>query len=218
MKIVAVVPIKLNSSRLPQKNIKCFTNGEPLCNYILKTLKSIKEIEEVYVYCSNSDIIDYLPQGVKYLQRSTKLDCDTTKINDVLYEFVKEIKADVYVMAHTTAPFIKNKSIEKGLSAIMEKKFDSAFSVNKMQDFLWKDGKPFNYDLGDIPRTQDLEPIYKETSGFYIFRRDIMKNFRKRIGERPYIVEVSEIEGIDIDEEEDFIIADAIFNYRANLN
>ena len=44
MKIVAIVPMKLNNSRLPQKNTKCFSNGRPLCYYILATLLSIKEL------------------------------------------------------------------------------------------------------------------------------------------------------------------------------
>lgn len=79
--------------------------------------------------------------------------------------------------------------------------------------FLWKDNKPFNYELDNIPRTQDLPPIYEETSGFYIYEKDVINKYNRRIGQHPYIVEVGEIEGIDIDELEDFMIADAIFNH-----
>lgn len=70
MKTIAIVPMKLNNRRLPQKNTKPFTNGKPLCYYILSTLLSVEEIDEVYVYCSNSDIKEFIPEGVKYLQRS----------------------------------------------------------------------------------------------------------------------------------------------------
>ena len=217
MKTIAVVPIKLNSNRLPHKNIKSFTNGEPLCNYILNTLSGIRLIDEVYVYCSKTEIRNYIPKHVKFLKRDEQLDQDTTKINEVLISFAKEIEADVYVMAHTTAPFVKKESIEKGLISVMNRGYDSAFAVKKLQDFLWKDNKPFNYDLEYIPRTQDLEPIYEETSGFYIYKRNVMLDYNRRIGRNPYMVEVSEIEGIDIDEEEDFIIADAVFNYLQYL-
>ena len=86
--------------------------------------------------------------------------------------------------------------------------------MRKLQDFLWKDGKPFNYELDNIPRTQDLPLIYKETSGFYIYKNNIMSEFNRRIGDKPFIVEVGEIEGVDIDEAEDFVIADAIYNYE----
>ena len=91
--------------------------------------------------------------------------------------------------------------------------YDSAFAAKKLQDFLWESGRPLNYELDNIPRTQDLPVLYEETSGFYIFRNEVMTLHNRRIGESPYIVEVGEIESIDIDEEEDFIIADAIYNH-----
>lgn len=213
MKTVAIVPMKLNNSRLPQKNIKPFTNGKPLCFYILNTLLSIDKIDEVYVYCSNETIKDYIPEGVKYLKRSTALDKDSTKMNEVLTAFANDVPADIYVMTHTTAPFISKESIEKGLDAVASGMNDSAFAAKKLQDFLWKDGKPFNYSLEDIPRTQDLPPLYEETSGFYIYDSSVINDLGRRIGQTPYVVEVNEIESIDIDEKEDFDIADAVFNH-----
>lgn len=213
MKTVAIVPMKLNNRRLPQKNTKSFTNGRPLCWYILSTLLKVDGIDDVYVYCSNPDIQEFIPDGVKYLKRSESLDQDTTKMNEVLSCFAKDVDADIYVMTHTTAPFISVESIKKGLDAVVSGEYDSSFAAKKLQDFLWKDGKPFNYELDNIPRTQDLPAIYEETSGFYIYRRDVIKNLNRRIGDNPYIVEIGEIESVDIDEPEDFTIADAIFNH-----
>lgn len=213
MKVVAVVPIKLNSRRLANKNIRSFSNGQPLCHYILSTLLKVSAIDEVYVYCSNEKIKGYLPAGIKFLERDPKLDQDTTKINEVLTEFVNTIHADIYVMSHATAPFLTKDTIEKGLNVVLQKKYDSAFSVKKLQDFLWIKGTPFNYDLQNIPRTQDIEIIYEETSGVYIFERSVFLERKCRIGDKPYLIEIGEIEGIDIDDEEDFIIADAVFNY-----
>ena len=213
MKVTAVVPMKLNNRRLPQKNTKCFKNGKPLCWYILSTLLKINEIEEVYVYCSNPDIKKYIPEDVNYLKRSEDLDQDSTKMNEVLQAFAKEIPSDIYVMTHTTAPFIKSSSIKKGLEAVLSGDFASSFAVKKLQDFLWKDGRPFNYELDNIPRTQDLPPLFEETSGFYIYKSNIITNLNRRIGQKPFLVEVGEIESIDIDEPEDFKIADAIYNH-----
>ena len=215
MKIVAVVPMKLNNQRLPQKNTKCFTNGEPLCSYILSTLLKLGNWINggVYVYCSNPKIQDYIPKGIAYIPRSEHLDQNDTKMNEVLQCFAKEVSADIYLMTHTTAPFLTAESIEKGLRAVISGNYDSAFAVKKLQDFLWKDGMPFNYDLEQIPRTQDLPLFYEETSGFYIYRSDVITKLKRRIGENPYLVEVGKIEGIDIDEAEDFQVADAIFNY-----
>lgn len=213
MRTVAIVPMKLNNRRLPQKNTKCFTNGKPLCYYILSTLLTVDGVDEVYVYCSNPDIQEFIPEGVKYLKRSESLDQDTTKMNEVLQCFAADVPADIYVMTHTTAPFISKESIEKGLNAVKGGNFDSSFAAKKLQDFLWKDGVPFNYELDNIPRTQDLPALYEETSGFYIYRNEVMTRLNRRIGEKPYIVEVGEIESIDIDEAEDFMIADAIYNH-----
>lgn len=150
---------------------------------------------------------------MKFLQRSESLDKDTTSMTEVLTCFTKEVPADIYVMTHTTAPFISKESIQKGLESVVSGKYDSSFAAKKLQDFLWMEGKPFNYTLDNIPRTQDLQPIYEETSGFYIYTHDVMTELHRRIGENPFIVEIGEIESIDIDEAEDFIIADAVYNH-----
>ena len=213
MKTIAVVPMKLNNKRLPNKNTKSFTNGEPLCHYVLSTLLTVEGLDEVYIYCSNPDIQDFIPKGVKFLKRDDTLDRDATSMNEVLYAFAKDVDADIYMMTHTTSPFVKKESLEKGLEAVVCGKHDSAFAVKKSQDFLWKDGKPFNYELDNIPRTQDISPLYKETSGFYIYEKPIITELNRRIGNTPFILEVDEIESIDVDVAEDFMIADAVFNH-----
>ena len=198
MKTVAIVPMKLNNRRLPQKNTKCFTNGKPLCYYILSPLLTVQGVDEVYVYCSNPDIQEFIPEGVKYLRRSESLDQDTTKMNEVLQAFAAEVPADIYVMTHTTAPFVKASSMEKGLQAVVSGEYDSAFAAQKLQNFLWQDGAPMNYQMDNIPRTQDLPVLYEETSGFYIYKNEVMTRWNRRIGENPFIVELGQIEGIDI--------------------
>ena len=97
MKVVAVVPMKLINRRLPNKNTKRFTNGEPLCSYILNTLRTVNGIDEIYVYCSNAEIVDFIPEaGVKFLKRPETLDADTTKMNEILYCFAKEVTAEIH--------------------------------------------------------------------------------------------------------------------------
>lgn len=212
MKVVALVPIKMNNERLPNKNIKPFDNGKPLCSYILDTLLMVNQIDEVYVYCSDNKIQEYLPPGVKFLRRSEGLDQNTTKINEVLAAFAHDITADIYVLAHTTAPFITAESIQRGLDKVLSEKYDSAFSAKLIQEFMWSDGKPLNYSLNSIPRTQDLPIIFAETSGFFIYNSATIINKNRRIGINPYIVEVKKIESIDIDTPEDFEIANAIYS------
>lgn len=211
MKTVAFVPIKLNNERFPHKNTTPFTNGKPLIHYILQTLKNVKNVDEIYVYCSSDEIISYLPAGVKFLKRETYLDLSTTSFNEVLTTFARLVDADVYVLTHATAPFIKAESIEKGVDMVLSGEYDSALAVAKLQEFLWKDGKPFNYEVSNIPRTQDLPLIYTETCGLYVYTKDVISK-RRRIGDKPYLVEISKIEATDINTKDDFVVADAIFN------
>ncbi len=210
MKIVAVVPMKLNNQRLPGKNIKCFTNGKALCSYILNTLLQVKQINDVYVYCSDADIQNYIPEEVRYLKRDSRFDGDDISMSEILKNFANDVPADVYVMTHATSPFITARSIEKGITKVLEG-YDSAFAVELLQDFLWDEKKPINYELTDIPRTQDLPKLYKETSGFYIYKSEVINQMGRRIGKKSFMVEVGGIEAIDIDEPEDFLIADAVF-------
>ena len=212
MKTVAFVPIKLNSERLPLKNIKPFTNGKPLIFYILHTLLNVPNLDEIYVYCSSEEIIPYLPEGISFLKRDPYYDLSSTPFNDVLQSFAKLVPADVYVLTHATAPFMTAKSISEGITAVTQNGYDSALSVTKLQEFLWKDGMPFNYSLNNIPRTQDLDPLYTETCGLYIYRQSLMLNEKRRIGNKPYLLEVSKIEACDINDADDFLIADAIYN------
>jgi CMP-N-acetylneuraminic acid synthetase len=212
MKTVAFVPLKLNNERLPDKNIKAFDNGKPLITYILETLLKVRTIDEILVFCSQNSIQKYLPQGVGYLTRSETLDSSSTKINEVIEGFVDKVDADIYILTHATAPFLSAKSISQGIDAVLSGQYDSAFSVQKLQEFLWDTKGPVNYDLTDIPRTQDLPLIYSETTGLYIFTKKLFKEYNRRIGFNPYMIEVSKIESIDINTREDFFIADAVYN------
>ena len=211
MTTVAVVPIKRNNRRLPHKNTRPFTGGKPLCWYVLSTLLTLPELDRVYVYCSDPDIQTFLPLGVEFLRRSPDLDRDTASMTQVLAAFARDVEADCYLMTHATAPFIGAASLRRGLEAVRSGEYDSAFAARKVQDFLWKDGRPWNYDPACIPRTQDLPPLYQETSGFYIYTREVITQMGRRVGQRPYLVEVSQIEAVDIDEAEDFRIANALY-------
>ena len=211
MKVVALVPIKLNSERLPGKNTKPFTGGGPLITYILRSLSEVGNVDEIYVYCSDEKICGYLPENIRFLKRDPYYDLSTTPLNEVLWSFANTVEADVYLLTHATAPFMSAESMYKGVEAVKSGEYDSALSVLKMQEFLWKDGKPMNYDPLHIPRTQDLTPLYKETCGLYVYTRDLILDEKRRIGNKPCLIEVSEIEACDINTGDDFMIADAIF-------
>ena len=209
MKVVAFVPIRLNSKRVVGKNLKML-GDKPLLQYILDTLASTSSVDEVYVYCSQEEIKPMLPAGVKFLKRDEWLDRDETLGQEIYDAFTKEVDADVYILAHTTSPFIKAETIENAVKQVTEGGYDSAFSAQKVQTFAWYKGAPLNYNLKEIPRTQTIEPVYFETSAFYIFRKEVWTVAHQRIGEKPYMAIVDPIEGIDIDNPEDFEFAERV--------
>ena len=211
MKTVAFVPVKLNNERLPGKNTKPFENGDPLITYILRTLRNTRGLDEIYVYCSDPSIQEYLPKGVTWLRRDPALDSSSTLILEVLRSFARDVDADTYVLAHATAPFISRSSIESGLMAVNGGEYDSALTVKKLREFLWINGVP-QYDTSRIPRTQDLGDIYAETTGLYIYKKELLMEQNRRTGDKPYLIAVSDIEACDINEPIDFDVAEMVFN------
>lgn len=213
MKTVAFVPVKLNNERTPGKNIKRFTDGTPLIHFVQQSLLKLKKscIDEIYVYCSDEAVVPYLLDGVLFLRRPEYLDKKEVKGTQIYEEFVNTIGADVYVLAHATSPFILPEHIEDCVKKVQLGEYDSAFCAKKIQNFLWKNKQPLNFELNNPLRTQDMEPIYMELSTPYVFTRDLFKKYHSRSGIQPYICECSEVETIDIDYPEDFELADIIY-------
>ena len=172
MKTVAFVPIRLNSQRVAGKNLRPL-DGSPLMCHILKTLTAVEGIDEVYVYCSDEGIRALLPEGVRLLRRDPSLDSDTTLGREIYDSFTAQVEADLYILAHATSPFIRAATVAEALGKVRSGEYDSAFSAEKLQTFAWFGGKPLNYALDNIPRTQTIEPVYIETSAFFIFSREL---------------------------------------------
>ena len=207
MKVVAFATIRLNSKRLHKKNLLPIA-GKPMCYHILQTALDTHIFNDIYVYCSDPSIINAIPEKTVFLKRDKRLDEDTIKAQDTYSAFIKDVPdADVYVALCTTSPFTKKESIIEAVAKVVSGEYDSAFCATKAQSFGWYMGKPINYDPSDIPRTQDLEPIYIETSGFFVFTRELWLNYKRRIGFNPYIQCVDSIEGIDIDTLDDYNLA-----------
>ena len=215
-KVVSFIPIKLNNDRLPGKNLMPL-NGRPLCDYVFDTICRVDGVDERYVYCSDKTIEEYIRphagKGLRFLRRDTVLDRSETKGLEIIRAFVEVVDAEVYVLSHVTQPFSKPETIEVGLRKVLDEGYDSAFSAVKLQDYMWMDGKPLNYDPQDIVRTQDMNPIYMETGAFFIFRREVFKKQGRLIGEKPYICEVGQFEAIDIDTKEEFDFACAVAEF-----
>lgn len=209
MTTIAIMPIKMNNERLPGKNTKIL-GKKPLLQYELDSLVETGLLDEIDVFCSSEDILEYLPEKITFVKRSEELDLPTSNFTQIFEAFMNEKDADIYVYAHATAPFITVETMRECIEAVQSGKYDSAFCAIRLQDYLWKDGEPLNFDASNVPRTQDLEPIYQETSGVYVFTKEVFEKYHRRIGKNPYIKEVSFKEAVDIDEAEDFRLAEVL--------
>lgn len=213
MKCVAFIPIKLNNERTPQKNIKRVFGGNSILELIQKSLLKVKGIDEIFVFCSNSIVKDYLVENVTFLKRPEYLDTKEATPNDIISEFIKLVDADVYMVCHATSPFVTTEHFEECLNAVTTSDFDSSFTAERIQKLLWTNEiKPLNFNPQIVPRTQDLPPIYSEISACYAFRKETYNKYNRRIGVNPHLTIVSGIECIDIDYPEDLLIAQAVYN------
>lgn len=213
MKIIAIMPIKLQNERLPGKNTKLL-GEKPLLAYELDNLKETGLLNNIYVFCSSEKVIPFLPEGVEFVKRPEYLDLPTSNFTQIFEEFKRYYEADIYVYAHATAPFITVDTMKACIEAVKSGEYDSAFCAVRLQDYLWQNGEPLNFDACNIPRTQDLTPIYQESSGVYVFTKEVFETYRRRIGKNPLIKEVSFREAVDIDEPEDFRLAEILLNNR----
>jgi CMP-N-acetylneuraminic acid synthetase len=211
MKIAAFVPIKLNNERAPGKNVKQFDDGTPLLTHFLKTLVQVSEIDECYVFCSKEEVEDYLIPGVEFLRRPEYLDTKEATPQDIIQSFMSKVDADVYLVCHCTSPFVKAERISECIRKVCTEGYDSAFTGEKVQRLMWNAGNPLNFDAANIPRTQDSPVYYNEVSAAYVFKKETFETLKRRIGENPFICEVSGVECVDIDYPEDFEIANAIY-------
>jgi CMP-N-acetylneuraminic acid synthetase len=212
VRIVALVPSRLNSIRIPSKNIKELGNV-PLVNYTLKTLNKIDAINEIFIYASEPSIIEHIGKGLKYtyLERPSYLDSDETPIQDIIREFLKKVDADIIVLWHITSPFLKAETIKECLDRVQSGEYDSSFTAFEVKGFCWYEGRPLNYDLDKpTPKTRNLHHVIVEQSALYIFKREIFEKGNRRIGQKPFIKYINHLEGHDIDTEEAFAIAEMI--------
>lgn len=207
------MPIKLKNERCPGKNTRLL-GEKPLLQYELDTLKETRLCDSINVFCSDDAVVPFLPENVRFIQRQKELDLPTSNFTQIFTCFMNAIDADIYVYAHATAPFISVETMKTCIEAVKSGEYDSAFCAVKLQDYLWKNGEPLNFDATNLPRTQDLEPIYQETSGVYVFTKEVFQHYKRRIGVKPFIKKVTFREAVDIDTPEDFDLAEIMLNVK----
>jgi CMP-N-acetylneuraminic acid synthetase len=218
---VALLPMKAHSARVTGKNFRDF-HGRPLFRWVLDMLLRLEEIDRVVI---NTDARDILAENglvpserIEIRDRPEAIRGDFVSMNRVIEDDVANVDADVYLMTHTTNPFMSASTVRAALEsfsgALSAGRADSLFSVNRVQTrFYREDGSAVNHDPDNLVRTQDLEPWFEENSNLYLFTRESFAATGARIGVRPMMFETPKVESIDIDTPEDWDFATAIAHY-----
>jgi len=219
MKIVALVPMRHDSERVPGKNFRPLA-GKPLYEHIISVLSACPEICEIYVDTDSVKIIKGLQEGfpeVRIIERPEHLRAGEIPMNEVLLYDTAQIKADFYLQTHSTNPLLLSETVSRAIQTLFENypKYDSLFSVTRLNTRLWDElGRAINHNPSILLRTQDLPAVFEENSCIYIFTRKILESKRNRQGERPMMFEIEAAEAWDIDVELDFLIAEFLMQKR----
>lgn len=224
MYICAILPIKHLSSRVPGKNYRDF-NGKPLFTIILDTLLKCSLFDKI-VIDTNSDTIkeiinsDYKnKEQILIYNRPQHLWDGDIAMNIILENVINDLKLthDLFFQTHTTNPILSCDTINKSIKYFFDKKsegYDSLFSVKEWQTRLYtlknEVVEAVNHNPNELLPTQDLEPLYEENSCIYIFSKEILFKKKHRIGYKPLMFIMDDVESMDIDIETDFVIAESV--------
>lgn len=219
-RIVALVPMRHSSERVPGKNYRPL-GGRPLFHHIVSTLSACPAIDQIVIDTDSelirADAAAAFPD-VQVIERPEHLRAGTVPMNDVLLHDTAMVEADLYLQTHSTNPLLRATTISAAIGQFIDSgsDHDSLFGVTRLQTRLWSaDGLPLNHDPAVLMRTQDLEPVFEENSCMYLFTRELLVERGTRIGARPMLYAIPRDEAWDIDEEIDFEVVSALFAGRS---
>ena len=217
------LPTRKGSQRVINKNTKRFAwyeNG--LLENKLLQLSTSKLIDKI-VLSTNDELCvsiaeglaDKIPNLVIDI-RPEELCLDTTNLKDLI-NYVPTITDSNHILwGHVTSPLFGGADYDNSIQAYytaLEKGYDSLITVNELRNFLLnKEGRVVN-NLTDLPwpRTQDLETLYEINHAVFLTSREIYEKQSNRVGTKPYLCLSDKIKSFDIDWEEDFKIAEILY-------
>jgi len=224
MKIAVMIPMKAHSERVPNKSFRKL-GRRLLSQWIVDTFTQLKierELDmDIWINTDSDEIMDmYAKRRVKQYPRPLALRGDYTSMNNIIEDWMMRIKPyDIYMQTHITNPFLSKQTIEKGIDMFLQQDKptkQSVMGVTEHKERMYYNKQPVNFDYNNLIRTQDLIPVYEDNSCLYVFNKEIFNRNRNRVSEDPIHLPVPFPENIDIDTEDDMlianIVAEGIFN------
>ncbi|SCX27173.1 N-acylneuraminate cytidylyltransferase [Agrobacterium sp. DSM 25558] len=213
--VVAYVPARRGSVRVAVKNLRVL-GDRPLLHYVLNTLKNVKNLDRAYVNTESSEIASSAQGLCDIYIRPAELATSSTKTDEILYDFAKNVPSRSVAVVNPTAPFLSETTIERAVNLHLERNRETIFTTTLQRKHLIYGGQPVNFPINTLsPRTQELKPF--EYINFIIFVIDsqrLIKNYEEKgfcLYEAPLnFMPMDGIECHDIDDEIDFQIAEAL--------
>lgn len=212
MKIVAFVPAKGHSERVPGKNL-AILDGDYLFKRKLRQALDCDAITEVCLDTESDEIAGLASDlPISRLVRPAGLASNATDGHEMFaWECGQRSDADIWVQLLCTAPFVSAATITRAINALLANPdADSLVGVSRAKQYCWDDGVPA-YGTGRIPNSVDLPATVIEAMSLYIVRRPASGEVpTRRYGTRPLLFDLDPIEQIDINRGSDLMIAETI--------
>ena len=213
MSIIAFIPARGGSKSIPKKNIKIFC-GKPLIFWNLQELQN-SNVDEIIIATDSDEIKSVVNSfnfsKVKVYDRSNENAQDTSSTESVMLEYISNAKLsdeDVFMLVQATSPFTQTSHFNEGLELF--KQYDSILTCCESKRFSWRNGKALNYDINNRPRRQDFQGTLIENGAFYISSVADIKSTKNRISGDIGIYQMPEYTYTEIDEVEDWIVAELL--------
>lgn len=213
--VLAVIPARGGSKGIPKKNIRLL-NGKPLIFYVITTALSCEEIDDVYVSTDDGEIAEVARNyGAEVIIRNGELAEDHVTLDPVIYnalsviEKQKRVSYDYVITLQPTSPLLTLGTLSSAIKTIIASDYDCMISVVNKPCLSWARDENGGVMPNYIRRLnrQQLPPDYKETGAFIISKRQIV-NETSRISGKVSIFEIPEAESVDIDDTNDWIVAE----------
>lgn len=217
MKIVSLTLARGGSKGVPRKNIFPI-DGKPLLAYVLKAAKQSK-ISESWVSTEDDEISKVaISNGAYVIKRSANMAKDTSKCEEALLHFAKNVDFDMLVYIQTTSPLVTKEDINKGIAMMQTGYYDSVFSVYKEHWIpRWTlDVKPIDWNTKHRPRRQTIEPKYVENGAFYITTRKNLLDSGLRYSGNIGVVEMPFSRSLQVDTMDELKVIEALLRREKN--
>lgn len=219
-KIIAIIPARGGSKGIPRKNIRLL-GGKPLIAYSIGAALKSEYIDDVVVSTEDEEIFNIARMcGAEMIKRPKELARDETPLDPVVFhalnfvEIKKNIRYNLVITIQPTSPLLTTATINKGIETLLNKNYDTLISVVDETHLFWsKKNNKFVPLFRERKNRQFLTPIYKETGALLISKREVISR-NSRIGKKVFLFEIPKTEGINIDANRDWWIAENLLKRK----